>query len=677
MEAQIDPLDHQPKVHSAELDPRTYGFTAEDMARVVGSGGLLGVLQAPLSDIVARLRAIYCGSIGVELAHITSMERRGWLEERMEPTLNRAQLDDETRRFVLARLTAAETFERYCHTKFVGTKRFSLEGAESLIPMIELGLEQAAAQGVKEVVLGMAHRGRLNVLANVLGKTATDLFAEFEDIDPETMFGGGDVKYHLGFSSDKVTRTGKKLHLSLAFNPSHLEAVDPVVVGRVRAKQRFHSDKRHERVLGVLIHGDAAFAGQGLVPETLNLSDIHGYRSGGTLHIIVNNQIGFTTLPKASRSTPYCTDVAKGIQVPIFHVNGDDPEAVVQTVRLAMDYRRQFRSDVIIDMLCYRKYGHNEGDEPGFTQPALYRAIEAHESVRALYGKRLVDTGVLKEGDVPALVAEQTARLDDAFAHKTRKRPQVSAFKEGWMGYLGGPDAAVPEVETGVAADLLAKITDGLTTAPAGFAVHPKVVRLLQQRAQMGKGEALIDWGMGEALAFGSLVMEKTLVRLSGQDSRRGTFSQRHAVLVDQQTEAEYLPLANLRDEQAYFRIYDSPPVRRPACSASSSVTASTARTRLDFVGGAVRRLRQRRAGDHRSIHHLVRGQVEAHLGLGAAPAARLRGAGAGAFRARVLSVFCKLAQKIIFRFVILLRRRSISIFCGGRWFASGASPCS
>jgi 2-oxoglutarate dehydrogenase E1 component len=372
------------------------------------------------------------------------------------------------------------------------------------------------------------------------------------------MFGGGDVKYHLGFSSDRKTRVGDTLHMSLAFNPSHLEAVDPVVVGRVRAKQRRKRDKQHERVLGVLVHGDAAFAGQGLVAEVLNLSDLHGYRSGGTVHVIVNNQIGFTTLPEASRSTYYCTDVAKMIQVPIFHVNGEDPDAVAQVVRVAMEYRKTFRCDVIIDLFCYRKYGHNEADEPAFTQPALYQKIERRPTARQIYAKRLVEEGVISQAEADAVVERHHQFLSSEFARK-RARPTVSALRGIWVGYLGGPDAGVPDVDTGVAKETLHLITERMTTLPEGFHAHSKIQRLLTARRQMGMGEQPIDWGMGEALAFGSLVIDGKLVRLSGQDSRRGTFSQRHAVIVDQNTQEEYIALARIRDEQAFFRIYDSP----------------------------------------------------------------------------------------------------------------------
>jgi 2-oxoglutarate dehydrogenase E1 component len=559
LEAKLDPLNHQQRPPYPDLDPRSWGFTEADLDETVPTGGLFGLEQTTLRDLIARLRATYCGSIGVEMMHILDGERRVWLQERMEPSQNRAPLDKATQLFIHERLAAAEIFESFVHTKYVGTKRFSLEGGEGLIPLLELALERAALHGVEEAIIGMAHRGRLNVLANVMGKSAYDIFAEFEDIDPHSMLGGGDVKYHLGYSSDHTTRTGQKVHLSLAFNPSHLEAVDPVVIGRVRAKQRRRQDGDRERVLGVLIHGDAAFAGQGLVPETLNLSELTGYRTGGTLHVIVNNQIGFTTSPHSSRSTPYCTDVAKEILVPIFHVNADDADAVAQVVRLAMDYRRQWQSDVVIDLLCYRKYGHNETDEPGFTQPLLYRKIEARKTPRQVYADRLIASGVFAPSDADAVVAQLNARLEEDFKRKRTARPKVSALEGLWASYRGGRDTETPEPETGIGAERVARLGAGLSAAPEGYTLHGNVAKVLAMRAKMARGEQGIDWGMGEHLAFASIVDDGYHVRLTGQDSRRGTFSQRHAVLVDQTSEREWCPLEHVRPGQGAFRIYDSP----------------------------------------------------------------------------------------------------------------------
>jgi 2-oxoglutarate dehydrogenase E1 component len=559
LEAQIDPLGHMKREPHPGLDPHAWGLTDAEMEQVFGSGGLFGVSEAPLREILRRLRETYCGSIGVEMMHMVDVDRRIWLQQRMEPTLNKPPLDHATSVFILERMAAAELFEHFVHTKYVGTKRFSLEGAEMLIPLLDLVLEAAGAHAVDEAVIGMAHRGRLNVLRHTMGKAASDIFAEFEDIDAETMFGGGDVKYHLGFSSDRTLRNGSKMHLSLAFNPSHLEAVDPVVVGRVRAKQRRRADAKHERVLGILIHGDAAFAGQGLVPETLNLSGLHGYRTGGTVHVVVNNQIGFTTLPAESRSTHYATDVAKAIMVPIFHVNGEDPVAVAQVVNLAMEYRRTFGSDVVIDLICYRKYGHNEADEPAFTQPLMYQKIEARPTPRQMVEQKYIREGVITAVEADDIVKKQMAFLESEYTNKPKARPKVSAGSGYWQGYVGGPDAKVPDVDTGVPADKLHQLTQAITELPEGFRANSKITRLLAQRRQMGLGEAPIDWGMGEHLAFASLVDEGRLVRLSGQDSQRGTFSHRHAVVVDQRTELEYVPLEHVRPGQGRFRVYNSP----------------------------------------------------------------------------------------------------------------------
>jgi 2-oxoglutarate dehydrogenase E1 component len=558
LEAELDPLG-KPRDTHPELALSAWGLEEDDLSRPVPPGLLYGAEEMTLGELLARARTIYAGHLGVELMHIPDRERRGWLQQRMESTLNQPPLDRATQLYILEGLTAAEVLESFVHTKYIGTKRFSLEGGESLIPLLDLILDRAGAQGTEEVVLGMAHRGRLNVLANVLGKSAGDIFAEFEDIDPESMFGGGDVKYHLGYSTDRLTRGGQLLHLSLAFNPSHLEAVDPVVLGRVRAKQRRRKDTAREKVMGLLIHGDAAFSGQGLVYETLNLAALHGYRSGGTVHVVVNNQIGFTTLPKDSRSTPYCTDVAKGILVPIFHVNGDDPEAVAQAAFLAMDYRNRFKSDVVIDLWCYRKYGHNEADEPSFTQPRLYHRIESHPPPRQVYARSLVARGIATEAEVKAILDRHHQRLEDEFRRQRQSRPKVQAGHGYWVGFHGGRDAEVPEVDTGVPAETLGRLTARITQVPEGFHVNSKVARLLEQRAKMGRGEAPLDWGMGEQLAFATLVDEQFMVRLSGQDSGRGTFSHRHAVLVDQEDEREYVPLENLHPQQGRFRVYNSP----------------------------------------------------------------------------------------------------------------------
>ena len=558
VEADVDPLG-QPRASWPELDPLHHGVRGANLDMPTSGGGLVGGEGLTIRELVQRLRRTYCGHVGVELLHIVDPGKRRFLVERIETVADDFLAAPAQRRRMFESLASAEALEVFVHTKFIGSKRFSLEGGDTLLPLLHVALDQAGIDGVEEAVLGMAHRGRLNVLVNLIGKRASELFAEFEDIDPETMFGGGDVKYHMGFSSDYTTQSGQKIHLSLAFNPSHLEAVNPVVMGRVRAKQRRRGDEKRSRVLGILIHGDAAFAGQGLVPETLNLSQLQGYKTGGTLNIIVNNQIGFTTLPKSSRSTPYCSDVAKLLEAPIFHVNGDDPDAVAHVVRLAMDYRREWKSDVVIDMVCFRRYGHNETDEPGFTQPLMYQKIEKRPSVPRLYGQRLAKEGVLSAADVDATFARATAKLDEQHQTKRQKRPYVDSMHGVWAGYLGGPDEDVPEPDTGVDREALAAITRASTRVPSDFAANPKVVRLLDQRQKMGLGEALIDWGMGEQLAFGSLLWEGRPIRFSGQDSRRGTFSQRHAVVIDSRNENEWIPLNNLREGQANFRVYDSP----------------------------------------------------------------------------------------------------------------------
>jgi 2-oxoglutarate dehydrogenase E1 component len=462
---------------------------------------------------------------------------------------------------MLEELIAAESFERFCHTKFPGTKRFSLEGSETLIPMLEEVLNQAGRLGSIEAVIGMAHRGRLNVLVQTMKRAPRHLFSEFQDIEPEATLGGGDVKYHLGYSCDRVDRDGNPMHLSLAFNPSHLEAVDPVVVGRVRAKQRRHGDWERRRILGVLVHGDAAFAGQGLVPETLQLSNLHGYRTGGTVHLIVNNQIGFTASPQEARSTPYCTDVAMMVQGPIWHVNGEDLDAVFRVVEMAMQYRSEFQQDVIIDMFCFRKFGHNEMDEPSFTQPVMYRRIQQKEPIDAQYASALIGEGVLTAQEVEEIRARYRANYERELeaARTSKKRPVISAHGGIWAGYVGGPAANVPDVETGVSLERLREVSDRMNTVPDGIQVHPKVKKLLEERIRMGWGERPLDWGMAEMLAYASLLREGVMVRLSGQDSCRGTFSHRHAMIVDVDTGTECMLLGHLHPDQGECRMYDSP----------------------------------------------------------------------------------------------------------------------
>lgn len=558
--ADLDPLGLVERVVVSELDPATWGFGPADLDRPIAPTGVHGLPSATGRELVAILREIYCGSIGVESAHIDSPAKRTWLAERME-TRRLRRRDPAVRQRMLAEVIKAEGFERFCHVKYPGTKRFSLEGSEALIPALDLILTHGARLGAIEAVIGMAHRGRLTTLEQIMQRPARDIFSEFEDIEPEALSGGGDVKYHLGYSSDRVDPNGNTIHLSLSFNPSHLEAVDPVVVGRVRAKQKRHGDLERRKVMGVLVHGDAAFAGQGLVTEVLQLHNLAGYRTGGTVHVIVNNQVGFTASPHESRSTPYATDVAQMIQCPIWHVNGEDLDAVADVIEMAMEYRSAFATDVVIDLYCYRKYGHNESDEPSFTQPIMYDRIQARPSVIETYGRRLVDDGVVTQATIGELAAARAAMLEAelAAARSATRRPRNAALGGLWRGYLGGPAAAVPDVDTGVARDRLTAIAQRMVRLPDGFTAHSKVTRLLEQRAQMGRGERPLDWGMAEMLAYATLLVDGHNVRLTGQDCGRGTFSHRHAILTDVKTGAEHLVLGGLDAEQGVARVYDSP----------------------------------------------------------------------------------------------------------------------
>jgi 2-oxoglutarate dehydrogenase E1 component len=559
--AELDPLGtpHDPRPHP-ELELETYGLRGAELDQpVIYDDDLRAFLPATIGQLHEKLRETYSAHIGVELSALDEPLELRWLIDRMEPTQNRPALSKDQQHRIFDRLVAAEGIERFLHAKYVGTKRFSLEGAESLIPLLDLLLEGAGAAGAEHVVLGMSHRGRLNVLVNVLGKDPAELLTEFEDVDPESTLGAGDVKYHLGYSSDYTTAAGKCLHLSLAPNPSHLEAVDPVVLGRARGKQDRLRDDDRSRVVPILLHGDAAFAGQGLVSETLNLANLKGYRTGGTIHVVVNNQIGFTTSPKDSRSTIYATDVALAAHCPIFHVNGENPEAVAQVARLAIDYRATFKKDVVVDMYCFRRYGHNEADEPSFTQPLLYKKIEAHPSATDVYAKKMLAAGALTQAEVDAALSARQDVLEKALerAKAAKARPKMEPLPTIWASYKGGADAACPEVETGVDEAALRALLGKLVHVPAGFNAHPKILRLLEGRAEMAQGKPL-DWGTGEALAFATLLAQGTRVRLSGQDSRRGTFSHRHAVLTDMESGAEWTPLAHVTEKQGDFLVYDS-----------------------------------------------------------------------------------------------------------------------
>jgi 2-oxoglutarate dehydrogenase E1 component len=556
--ANLDPLGHNASHHPL-LELPEFGFTDADLDRVMETPSFKGGKRATLRELVALLRATYCGTLGVEYMDVTDKDQRTWLEERMETTLNRPQLSTDDRKRLLHALTAAEGFEQFLHTKYVGQKRFSLEGSETLIPLLGTIIEGAGEDGVTEVVMGMAHRGRLNVLAHTLRKPYEMIFSEFEGtLLPADIQGDGDVKYHLGYARNYTTRGGHTVHVSLCSNPSHLEVIDPVVEGIVRAKQSYHGDAQRARVVPVLIHGDAAFTGQGIVAETLALSGLEAYQTGGTVHIIINNQIGFTTSPQDYRSSRYPSDVARIIQAPVFHVNGDDPEAAVQAARLAVAFRAAFKKDVIIDLVCYRRHGHNESDEPTFTQPVMYKEIAAHPTVRELYSRRLIAEGVRTPDDVARGIASIRAVFEDAlnYARDFMPRQQVFALGGVWKGLTWAGDDW--SARTAVPADTLARVIEGVRRLPDGFAIHPKVRRLYDQRAEMLAADQRIDWGGAEMLAFGTLLLEGTPVRLSGQDSGRGTFSHRHAVLHDVNTDARWVPLDHLSDTQGRFAVIDS-----------------------------------------------------------------------------------------------------------------------
>jgi 2-oxoglutarate decarboxylase len=549
--AELNPIRWEVLTHP-ELDLSHYGLTVWDLDRHFLTDGVPGPRKQPLRQILDSLRDAYCRTIGVEYMHISDPEQKAWIQQKVESGAH-DELPLEDKRHILKRLNAAEALERFIHSKYMGHKRFSIEGAESLIPMLDDLFEQASAANMIEVVIGSSHRGRLNILANSVGKPLNEIFKEFEgDIDPDTVQGSGDVKYHLGTTGRFVGRNGNQMAVVLASNPSHLEAVDPVVEGMARAKQDMLGIEGFNTVLPVLLHGDAAFAGQGVVAETLNMSGLPGYRTGGTVHIVINNNIGFTTSPAAGRSTTYATDVAKMIQAPIWHVNGDDPEACVRTIRLAFEYRQRFHRDVVVDLICYRRYGHNEADEPAFTQPLMYSKIEERRSVRKLYTEYLLNRGELTIEEAEKSFEDFKGRLQKAF-----DQTKESAPPEDIRALPPRSPEAIPEIESGVERDRLEHIQKTLTSFPSGFEPHPKLKKMIEKRGDLLQRDA-VDWAMAEALAFGSLLMEGITVRLSGQDSRRGTFSQRHSVLVDHRTEEEYTPLNNLAKHQAPFRAFDS-----------------------------------------------------------------------------------------------------------------------
>ncbi len=561
LHAKLDPLD-APRPAAPELELAFYGLGEADLDTMFSSTSIAGTDAMSLREIQGFLKKTYAGAIGVQYMHIDDLEGKRWIQHQMENIHAVRRLTRDEQLWMLTKLSDAETFETFLHKKFVGAKRFSLEGAETMIPLLGLAIEEAARYGVEEVVIGMPHRGRLNVLANILGKSPRKIFREFDDADAHLKIGRGDVKYHLGYSNDVPTTTGGSVHLSLAFNPSHLEFVGPVVAGRVRAKQDRRRDRERRQVLGVVLHGDAAFAGQGVGQELLNMSELEGYRSGGTLHVIVNNQIGFTTPPAQARSTQYATDVCKMLQTPIFHVNGEEPEAVAQVVRWALAYRARFQKDVVIDMYCYRRHGHNEGDEPSFTQPKMYEAIRRRPSVVDAYLQTILRLGEVTKADATRIVAASEQRLEEELV---QARSGEFAALEGdaghgiWTGYHGGKEADATAVETRVPHAHLAALLERMATIPPHFKLNPKLERFLEKRRAMAKGEAPLDWSAGEALGFATLLVGGHPIRLSGQDVERGTFSHRHAVFHDVVTERRHIPLANLGAEQAEFRAHNSP----------------------------------------------------------------------------------------------------------------------
>ncbi|HVP60403.1 MAG TPA: 2-oxoglutarate dehydrogenase E1 component [Myxococcaceae bacterium] len=564
--AQIDPLGRpRPQMnHIADLAMASdAAFSPEELEQLVDSSDVFpDRTRVKLRALLGRLRRTYCGHLGVEYMTLYDSARRRWLMPRMEHTENQLNPSPAEQRRILEKLTYADTFEAFIHTKYQGAKRFSVDGGESLLPMLDTMLELGGELGVEEVVIGMAHRGRLNVLTNVLGKSPDQIFSEFNGpVDPRAFMGRGDVKYHLGFSSDVTTPGGKRIHLSLAFNPSHLEFVHPVVEGRARAKQqRLEGQDRH-RVLPLVIHGDAAMAGQGVVAETLNLSRLRGYDTGGTVHLVINNQLGYTTDPEDGRSSIYCTAVAQMLDIPIFHVNGDDPEACVHAMRLATEYRQRFQSDVVIDLVCFRRYGHNEGDEPGYTQPLMYEAIRHHPPVSELYAKTLAAQGRVSAEEAEAIREEAKRHFLQAYnqAKETPALREPSAHEGLWKGYRGGPEEGIPEPGTGVPEKTLAPLLEHLAHVPQGFTPLRQMGKILERRAAMARGEIPLDWSAGENLAYATLLKAGTHVRLTGQDTERGTFGHRNAVLHDVRTGATYVPLRDLGPGAAPFEVYNSP----------------------------------------------------------------------------------------------------------------------
>ncbi|MDG2320519.1 MAG: 2-oxoglutarate dehydrogenase E1 component [Rhodospirillaceae bacterium] len=560
--ANLDPLKLQaPELHP-ELDPKTHGFDESDMDREIYLGGVMGMESATSRQMIDSLKATYCATIGVEFTHIQDPDQKYWLQKRIEGDRNHTDFSESGKKLILERMTEAEGFEKFLGTKYTGTKRFGLDGGESSIPAIEQIIKVGGKLGVEQIVLGMAHRGRLNILVNIMHKPFTAIFSEFQgnSPNPEDVEGSGDVKYHLGTSADRDF-DGNTVHLSLTANPSHLEVVDPVVLGKVRAKQEQLDDAERHKVMGLLLHGDAAFAGQGIIAECFGFSQIEGYTTGGTIHFVINNQIGFTTTPQYSRSGLYCTDIAKMVEAPIFHVNGDDPEAVVHCARIAMEFRQEFGVDAVLDLVCYRRHGHNEGDEPKFTQPLMYDRIGDHPTARDIYASQLVAEGLYTQEQADMQMSQFLHMMEVDFESAASYRPNKADWLEGaWKGLdqLAGEEE-YQEHDTGVADKTLKEVGYVISEVPADFNINTKIARQLKaKRKAIDTGEG-IDWATAEALAFGTLLIEGAPVRLSGQDCSRGTFSQRHVSLVDQQTEERYVMTNNIRKDQAFFEVIDSP----------------------------------------------------------------------------------------------------------------------
>ncbi len=561
LEADLDPLGITPRQPHPQLEAGFYGFHDAEMDKPIYIAGVMGMDTATPRQMMDLLRRTYCGRIGYEFMHINDAEQKDWLQRRIEGQDKDIKFTPEGKKAILNKLVEAEGFEKFSANRFVGTKRFGLDGGEATIPALEQIIKRGGQLGVKEIVLGMAHRGRLNVLVNVMSKPYRQLFHEFQGggANPSEVEGSGDVKYHMGASSDREF-DGHKVHLSLTPNPSHLEIVNPVVLGKARAKQHQLKDKESRTsVLPLLIHGDAAFAGQGVVAECFAASGTRGFRTGGTIHFVINNQIGFTTAPIFSRSSPYCTDVALMVQAPIFHVNGDDPEAVVHAARIATEFRQLFGKDVVIDMICYRRFGHNESDEPAFTQPLMYRVIKDHPTTLTMYAQKLVSEGAVTDAEVAAMQDQFNKQLDQEFDASKSHLPNRADWLDGkWAGLAAAPKNSDRRGETGVSEEILKKVGKALCTAPEGFHLHKTVARLLEAKAKMFETGEGFDWGTGEALAFGTLLDEGLDIRLSGQDSTRGTFSHRHAAFIDQENEDRYYPLNHVREGQGEFEVIDT-----------------------------------------------------------------------------------------------------------------------